>query len=193
MTLHGTTHAQRSAAVERSDTRILIVDDEDSIRRFLERLLTREGYSCTTVDSMRQGRRLLEAEHFDLLMTDLMMPEESGFTLLTYAQKMHPFMAVLVVSAVNAIEVAEPTSRQGADGYIVKPFDSATILINVAGALHRRSQMVEVQAKCTRLESGVQVLDSALDTTVASRSAELLAAMSNTANESTARRRSQLS
>jgi DNA-binding response OmpR family regulator len=153
----------------RREIQVLIVDDEEPIRRSLRRILAREGYRCTTARSAREGRCLLEEISFDLLLCDLIMPEESGFSLVAYAQSDHPAMAVVVVSAINSPFVAEPIANGGADGYIVKPFDSSTILINVVGALRRRATLFAAVKQRSILERGIGHLSDELDVALGRR------------------------
>jgi putative two-component system response regulator len=150
-----------------SDDRILIVDDEASIRHSLNRLLSREGYTCETAADASRARRRLEANEYDLILCDVTMPGESGFSLLAHVQSAYPDTAVIMVTAVDSPVAAEPAARHGAYGYIIKPFDNSTILINIAGALSRRREKMKEKARNRELEGEV-----------ASRSAELSAALS---------------
>jgi len=122
------------------DARILIVDDEEPIRRSLSRLLGRAGYVCATASDAAEARELLESKTFDLMLCDVTMPGESGFSLLADVHQTHPDLAVIMVTAVDAPGGAEPASRYGAYGYIVKPFDTNVILITIVGALRRRAE-----------------------------------------------------
>jgi putative two-component system response regulator len=126
-----------------AETHVLIVDDEQHIREAMKRILSRAGYDCTLAASMREAHGLLETRPFDLLLCDLMMPEESGFTLLAHVGSTYPELAVLIVSGIDNAEVAEPAANAGADGYIMKPFNANSILINVVGALRRRAALVD--------------------------------------------------
>jgi putative two-component system response regulator len=145
-----------------TDARILIVDDEVAIRRSLSRHLEREGYTCTTAADAAEARERLNADPYELMLCDVTMPGESGFSLLAYTHEAHPDTAVIMVTAVDSPHSAKPAAANGAYGYIIKPFDTNTILINVAGALRRRSDKVADKALVERLEHDV-----------ATRSAEL--------------------
>ncbi len=117
--------------------RILVVDDEEPIRRALRRLLVREGFACETAASAAEARARLSSESFDVMLCDVMMPDESGLSLLAHAHASHPELAVIMVTAVNDRAAAEPAAKGGAYGYIVKPFDPNMIIINVVGAIER--------------------------------------------------------
>jgi putative two-component system response regulator len=127
------------------DARILIVDDEEPIRRSLVRLLTKAGYECTTAADAGEARSLLGMQSFDLMLCDVTMPGESGFSLLTHAHEDYPDMAVIMVTAIDSPSSAEPATRHGAYGYIVKPFDTNVILIHVVGALRQRAEKLAGQ------------------------------------------------
>jgi putative two-component system response regulator len=141
--------------------RILIVDDEEPIRRALQRLLVREGFECGTASSAAEARALLRSEPFALMLCDVMMPDESGFSLLAHVHVAHPEMAVIMVTAVNDRAAAEPAAQGGAYAYIVKPFDPNMIIINVVGALeraaHTRAEL------CLRAELENEVARNALE------------------------------
>jgi putative two-component system response regulator len=134
------------------DARILIVDDEEPIRRSLVRLLDRVGFDCATAADAAEARQLLVTEPFDLMLCDVTMPGESGFSLLAHAHDIHPELAVIMVTAIDSPSTAEPAARHGAYGYIVKPFDTNMILINVVGALNRRAERISELTRTVGLE-----------------------------------------
>lgn len=147
--------------------RLLIVDDEEPIRRILARILTRAGYGCATAANVSAARRTLAEEPFDLVLSDVMMPEESGFSLLEHVRETYPDTAVIMVTAVDDPRAAEPVAKNGAYGYLIKPFEPSAILINVAAALHRRDEVVAQQFRNFELEKSVtsagKELEDALD------------------------------
>jgi putative two-component system response regulator len=124
------------------DAKILIVDDEEPIRRSLVRLLDRIGFECATAADAAEARQLLTAEQFDLMLCDVTMPGESGFSLLAHAHDVHPELAVIMVTAIDSPSTTEPAARHGAYGCILKPFDTNVILINIVGALNRRAERI---------------------------------------------------
>jgi putative two-component system response regulator len=135
------------------DARILIVDDEEPIRRSLVRLLDRVGFECATAADAAEARQLLTAEPFDLMLCDVTMPGESGFSLLAHAHTSHPELAVIMVTAIDSADSLEPASRHGAYGCIIKPFDTNMILINIVGALNRRAERISELARTRELET----------------------------------------
>jgi putative two-component system response regulator len=135
------------------DAKILIVDDEEPIRRSLVRLLDRVGFECATAADAAEARQLLTREQFDLMLCDVTMPGESGFSLLAHAHHAHPDLAVLMVTAVDSPSTTEPAARHGAYGCILKPFDTNVILINIVGALNRRAERISQIARDRDLDA----------------------------------------
>jgi len=138
-----------------TDSRILVVDDEITIRQSLCRLLRGKGYRCEMAADAFEARHLLETQSFELMLCDVNMPGESGFSLLSHVSVAHPDTAVIMVTAVDSPSAAEPAAQNGAYGYIIKPFDMNSILINVVGALQRRAGTLRQLARQTELELDV--------------------------------------
>jgi putative two-component system response regulator len=124
--------------IEQQTANILIVDDEPDIGRILSSWLKRAGYDCVTATTGEQAVALLRDGDFQLVVSDIMMPGMSGIDLLTFIKESFPEVAVILVTAVDDRKTAIMTLQLGAYGYVIKPFDSNEILINVANALERR-------------------------------------------------------
>lgn len=141
---------------------LLVVDDEDALRRGLIRLLTGAGYTCAGAASAAEGRAVLASTPVDLVLCDVNMPGESGFSLLRSISELHPSVGVIMVTALADVRAAEPAARYGALGYVLKPFESTEILINVATALTRRSRELEHEQTRRLLTDQVQERTAAL-------------------------------
>ena len=137
------------------EARILVVDDEEPIRRSLVRVLDRAGYACATAASAAEARQLLTREAFDLMLCDVTMPGESGFSLLAHAHEVHPDLLVIMVTAVDSPEITESAAGHGAYGYILKPFDTNMILIKVVGALRERARSFTQRPQDPQSESDI--------------------------------------
>lgn len=135
-----------------ADRRILVVDDEAPIRRVLERILVSAGYRCDTAADVREARRALHDRSYDLVLSDVMMPEENGFSLLAHVRDQYPETAVIMVTAVDDPAAATPAANYGAYGYLIKPFEPNAIIINVAAALRRRDDSLAERMHCADLE-----------------------------------------
>ena len=118
-----------------SRARILVVDDERSMREFLEIFFRSEGYDVTTAGDVASGRLQLESDEFDVLITDIKMPDGSGLDLLHAVQENAPETMVVMITAFASTETALAAMKQGAYDYITKPFHVDAIRLAVEKAL----------------------------------------------------------
>lgn len=146
--------------------RILIVDDEAPIRTMLGRLLEGYGYACTLAADAAEARARLQERPFALILCDVNMPGESGLDLVTHVLASYQDTAAVMVTGLDNPQLATTALELGAYGYIIKPFESNEVLINVVNALRRRRLEIETRAHREQLEQ-----------TVLARTAELRAAI----------------
>ncbi len=123
---------------QNNTAKILIVDDEPVIRDLLSRILTREGYCCSTSTNGESAIELLEGSEFHLVVSDIMMPGISGLDLLKVIRNRFLDVAVLLVTGINDRTTGIEALELGAYGYLIKPFQLNDALIGVANALERR-------------------------------------------------------
>ena len=122
-----------------SAERILIVDDDEQVRRHLTRLLERTSYLCTQARDTTEARvRLGESDHA-LILCDMNMPGESGLALIRHVHETHKSTAIVMVTGEDDAELAGAALELGAYGYIIKPYRANEVLINVANALRRHA------------------------------------------------------
>lgn len=125
---------------EEHDTwKIMIVDDEESIRNLLSRVLRMNGDECALAASAAEARVFLKEKEYDLILCDVNMPGENGIDFARYALTEYPDMAIIMVTAIDDQEIVRSALEVGAYGYIVKPFKPSEVIINVCNALHRRN------------------------------------------------------
>jgi len=118
---------------------ILVVDDEPNIRRVLEAVLSKDGYTVLTAENGRKASEVLSSQSgIDLLITDLIMPDINGIELLTAAREIDPNIAVVMITAHGSIKSAVDAMRLGAFDYITKPFDLDEIKQVAKNAIDRR-------------------------------------------------------
>ena len=117
---------------------ILIVDDEAPIRRLLAKILEEDGYTCTLAADALAARAHLSAARYELLLTDINMPGESGLDLAAHVNTAYRDTAVIFVSVMDDPDEARAALQLGAYGYLVKPFDRNQALITVGNAMTRR-------------------------------------------------------
>ncbi len=128
--------------------RILIVDDKESMLRLLVRILGEVHDVVTAADGSAALSRL-EAERFDVVLTDIRMPGADGFAVLRAAKERAPTTEVIMMTAFAAIPAAVEAMRLGAYDYIPKPFDPDDIVLLMARALERK-RLVEQAASLPR-------------------------------------------
>jgi len=118
-------------------SRILIVDDEPAILRLLERILETEGLNCTVASDAGQARVYLEKAAYDLVLTDIQMPGESGLDFIRFVKGTYSDIGIVVVSVIIEPDVAHAAMDEGIYGYIVKPFQKSQVIITIYNALRR--------------------------------------------------------
>ena len=139
-----------------SNQRILVVDDEETMREILFRILDAEGYSCRTVDSGQGAIDILRQETFALVISDINMPGMTGIELLHSIQQSFQDLAVIMVTAVDDRNVAVQTLELGAYDYVIKPFNRNEICISVANALRLRRLEIDNRRYSRELEALVE-------------------------------------
>ena len=122
---------------------VLIVDDEDIIRESLSFVLTKEGFRVQEAPNGRAAVELLKEQAFDLILTDLEMPEMKGIELLEHANRLAPETAVIIITAYGSIDTAIAALRKGAVDYILKPVDFDELLVKMRRILAGRTLAVE--------------------------------------------------
>jgi DNA-binding NtrC family response regulator len=102
---------------------ILVVEDRDSLRRMLRAALTQEGYEVTTAVDGRAGSAAATDGNFDLVLTDLKLPHESGLQVLAASRAAHPDVPVVVLTAHGTVTAAVEAMKQGAVDFLEKPIE----------------------------------------------------------------------
>ncbi len=115
--------------------KILIVEDDEAIGQLILSSLKAEGYHCTWAGDGRQGADLAEAEHYDLALLDIMLPEIDGYELLEYIRPMGT--PVIFLSARGTPGDRIRGLKLGADDYLSKPFQMGELLARVEAVLRR--------------------------------------------------------
>src|SRR6266567_6544031 len=134
--------------------RILIVDDEETIREIVSSMLTSANFNCRQAASGMEALALLDSgEEFELMLSDLMMANLYGIGLLEKTKERSPDMPVVMVTAVHDISVALAALRNGAYDYLLKPFEREQLLATVRRALENRKLKLENRAYQTNLEA----------------------------------------
>jgi putative nucleotidyltransferase with HDIG domain len=134
--------------------RILVVDDEETIREIVSSMLAGAHFQTRQAASGVEALSILESgDEFDLVLSDLMMAEMDGIALLERSKERYPDMPVVMVTAVHDIQVALQALRNGAYDYLLKPFEREQLLATVRRALENRRLKRENDAYRTNLEA----------------------------------------
>ena len=116
---------------------ILVVDDDQEIRRLLSRYLTEQGFRVTAAGDAREFHRRLEVDRYDLVVLDVLLPDGSGLDLCRMLRQRHPGLPVILVTALRE-EVDRIIGLEiGADDYIGKPFNPRELLARIRAVLRR--------------------------------------------------------
>ncbi|HSB33055.1 MAG TPA: sigma-54 dependent transcriptional regulator [Nitrospirota bacterium] len=140
---------------------ILLIDDDDSLRRVIEFSLTEAGHRVQPAASGEEGLRLFESTTFDAVITDITMPGMSGMEVLARVHGLDPGLPVIMITAYGTIENAVQAMKQGAFDYITKPFNRDELRMTLDKALRMRRlerENTELRAEVTdryRFESVV--------------------------------------
>jgi DNA-binding NtrC family response regulator len=107
---------------------ILIVDDDIGVRKTLSSILLEEGYSVEAVENGKQAIRASEKAYFDVALVDVELPDMKGTELLLGLKQRQPEMIKIIITGFPSIENAMKAVNEGADGYVLKPFDVPKLL-----------------------------------------------------------------
>ena len=131
--------------------RIMVVDDEEAMRESLSAWLHKEGYQVTAASGGPEALAKLAKEEWDLLLVDIKMPDMDGMELLRLVRAEHPSVLVVMITAYGSIETAVEAMKQGANDYLLKPFDPEQLLLLIEKIRERNRLIEENQALKERL------------------------------------------
>ncbi|MBU5673334.1 response regulator transcription factor [Paenibacillus brevis] len=133
---------------------ILVVEDDKHVRRLMETVLKREGYTVFTAEDGVKALQMLEVQHIDLIILDIMMPNMDGYEFAQEVRAADSQIPILMATAKQLPEDKKKGFRLGTDDYMTKPVDTEEMLLRIQ-ALLRRSQI----ANARKLTVGKVVLD----------------------------------
>jgi putative nucleotidyltransferase with HDIG domain len=132
--------------------KVLVVDDEEAIREVVSTLLDAQGYRCTVCSNGRLALDAFRKDTFDLVLSDIVMPEMDGLKLLGELRNEDPDVPVIMVTAMHDISIALEAIRTGAYDYILKPFEKDQLYLSVRRALEHRRLVLENRSYQSDLE-----------------------------------------
>ena len=143
--------------------RILVVDDDEPMRQIIVSMLVHGGYECREAVGGLEALALLESgEEFDLMLTNLMMPQMDGIVLLARTKDKYSDMPVVLETSVYDVSVVVTAIRNGAFDYLLRPFDRDQLLAVMRRALDHHRSTMEQRAYVASLESQVATLTEQL-------------------------------
>jgi putative two-component system response regulator len=138
------------------DKTILIVDDEQVVRRLLRTSLSGNGYKCLEAGSAEEAMEQFKNHTVDLALLDIKMPGKSGIELLSEVMADYPDTAVIMISAVSTNDTAIECMRKGAYDYIIKPFNPDEVTLRIQYALEKRKLRIDNRSYQLYLEKKVE-------------------------------------
>lgn len=142
--------------------RILVVDDDESVRVMVSTILDLEGYSVASAGSVQQAREELEEKAYDLVLCDVIMPGELALNLVRDLGSRDPDTCVIMMTGIDDPDFARSALDLGATGYLIKPFDPQDLVISVFEALHQRERMMKAEERVRTLQGTLEERNSAL-------------------------------
>lgn len=123
--------------VQNQKRHILIVDDDDKIRRLISEFMQKSGFVVSSADNPENARKVMDLFHFDLAIIDVMMPVEDGMTFVKKLRDAGNDLPVLMLTALGETENKIAGLTAGVDDYLSKPFDPQELLLRVESILRR--------------------------------------------------------
>ena len=155
------------AAANEYSPKILVIDDEKRIRDGCHTILTASGYGVTCAENGKQGLDIINQEHFDIILLDLMMPELSGLDVLPMVKENHPDTVVIVITGYATVEYSIEAMKAGAFDFLAKPFSPNKLKVVVSKAIEHTRALKDIATEksrmkglINRLSAGVMATDS---------------------------------
>jgi two-component system, NtrC family, nitrogen regulation response regulator NtrX len=137
---------------------VLVIDDEQSVRRAIEDCLVYENHNVDTAADGKEGLNKLGSNTYDLIYCDIKMPQMDGMEVLEKIMEITPETPVIMISAHGNIETAVEAIKKGAFDFIEKPFDYARIMVTVRNALEKSSLVTETKSLKKKISSKHQMI-----------------------------------
>ncbi len=119
--------------------KILVIDDEDTLRHFLRLHLQERGYHVAEAPDGDTAIRLIDREQFEVALVDLHLTDMDGLDIMRHLRQKSPQTSVIILTAYASVDSAVEALRQGAHDYLTKPFETAELLASVADGIARQT------------------------------------------------------
>ncbi|MFO8010863.1 MAG: response regulator [Dehalococcoidia bacterium] len=138
---------------DKSKGSIIVVDDDESIRRAMYTILRNEGYEVMAALNGRDALEVTSRRKFDLMFLDIMMPGFNGQDVLTLMRASRPEMPIVMITAFNDPKLKDQAMRLGAHDFVTKPFDMKDI-VRLADSIIRSGEEKEEVAEVSETDAG---------------------------------------
>ena len=135
--------------------RLLVVDDEESVRNLLQRILEEAGYQVSTAANGKEALYKVSLGETELVLLDIKMPEMSGIEVLSKLSADSPDTCAIMVTSIAETETAVEAMKLGAYDYILKPFDRDDVLQKVLGAIERWKRQLQEKHRYLELQKSI--------------------------------------
>ncbi len=143
------------------NARILVVDDDENIRKVVIAILEDEGYAVESVGTAKEAIEKTKRKFYNIALIDIRLPDMEGIELLTKIRETTPRMRKVIVTGYPTLQNAVEAVNKGADAYIVKPFDVKKVLKTIEDQLNK--QQAEKQYSQDRVAEFIQARVKELD------------------------------
>ncbi len=120
--------------------RILVIDDDENIRKVVEAILKDQGYEVDTAESGNDAVKKTQKNHYDLMLVDIRLPDMDGTELLTKVRDTTPRIRKIMVTGYPTLQNAVAAVNKGADAYVMKPFDVDNLLETIKDQLTKQKE-----------------------------------------------------
>jgi two-component system, NtrC family, response regulator len=136
-----------------NDTKILVIDDDQSMLEIAEFHLKSQGYDAFTAQTGEQGLKLVEQSYFDVILTDLQLPDLDGIEVVKRLKEMSPDTEIIMISGYGSVSKAVEATKAGAFYFVEKPVEFEELMVLIEKAIERRQQAEEIKQLRGRLTS----------------------------------------
>jgi DNA-binding NtrC family response regulator len=159
-----TLEMRRTCKVKKMEkpARILIIDDDENIRKVLQTILEDEGYRVETAETAKKGIEKSEKSFYNLALIDIRLPDMEGIELLTKLRETKPKMRKIIVTGYPTLQNAVSAVNKGADGFVLKPFDVEKMLATIKEQLQKQAEEKDYSEEkiAEFIETRVKALDA---------------------------------
>ena len=150
-----------------NNTRILVIDDDENIRKILVTILTDEGYDVETAATARKAIEKTRKKFYNVALIDIRLPDMEGIELLTRFKPTTPRMRKIIITGYPTLQNAVKAVNKGADAYIMKPFDVEKVLETIKEQMKKQEdeKRFSQERVAEFIETRVRELDVQKDVT----------------------------